>query len=261
MLQALQQLWTRPARDRVGRTGFVYTPDKPLGPMTLAKVGDVVSTDVTSPWIVVDHCKDSIVFANWPGTLWFVEVVESAPRSNQITESYTRARTVRLIERSSATELFGLNGASVGNLLDQAARLEISQVAAMYSPEPESHDKFAAAWERWLKQLGDDTYVGHDYSETLGVGPRGYDSPIGRGFVLLFNVMHKRAQELQGDSGFTVDTEGEIHFAKQWQFAFDAARHAAMAYGAPDLLSESDRKLLATTWERRINTTSGDTTG
>ncbi len=251
MFHGLKRLWPRPVRDRVGRRGFVYTPDKAPGPLTLAKVGDVVSTETTPPWIVVDHFKDSIVFTNWPGTLWLVEVVEPAPRSDQITEAYTRARTVRLLETSSATELFGPHGTSVENLLDQAARLELPEVTAIHSPEPGSYDKYAEAWSKWLKQVGDSANIGRDHSHTLGVGPRGYDSPIGRGLVLLFNVVHKRAKELEGDAAFTVDSDGEIHFTTRWQFAFDAAMHAAMAYGAPDLLSDFGRQLLAAPWEHR----------
>jgi len=254
MLRGLKNLWSRPARDGVGRRGFVYTPDKEPGPLTLAKVGDIVSTRVAPPWIVVDHAKDSIVFTNWPGTLWLVEVVEAAPRSDQITETYTRARTVRLLEKSSVAELFGPHGTSVENLLSQAARLELSEVAAMTSPVPQSHAKYAQAWSKWLDKVGDSSGLGHDHSRTLGVGPRGYDSPIGRGFVLLFNVVHKRARELEGDSAFTVDSDGEVHFTTKWQFAFDSAMHAALAYGAPSLLSDIDRQLLAAPWEHRIKT-------
>lgn len=252
MPNGLKRFWS--AQDRVGQTGFVYTPDKEPGPLAFGEVGDIVSTSTTPPWIVVDHCKDSIVFTNWPGTLWFVEVIEPAPCSDQITESYTRARTVRLIERSSATELFGPHGSSIEKLLDQAARLELPEVSALHPPESESYHKYAEAWSKWLNQVRENANLGHDHSYTLGVGPRGDDSPIGRGFVLLFNVVHKRAKELEGDSAFIVDREGEIHFTAKWQFAFDAARFAAMAYGARDLLSESDRQLLAAPWERRIKT-------
>lgn len=254
MLHSLKRFWSRHARDRTGRTGFVYTPEKTPGPLTIANVGDVVSSATTPPWIVVDHRKDSIVFTNWPGTLWLVEVVEPAPHSDQITEAYTRARTVRLLERASATELFGPHGKSVENLLNQAARLELPEVAGMHSPEPESYDKYAEAWSKWLKHVSDSPSLGQDHSRTLGIGPRGYDSPIGRGFVLLFNVVHKRANELEGDFAFTIDNDGEIHFTKKWQFAFDAALHAAMACGAPDLLSEIDRRLLAAPWEHRTKT-------
>ena len=183
MLRGLKQFWTRPARDRIGRTGFVYTPDKTPGPLTQAKVGDIVSTSTTPPWVVVDHSKDSIVFTNWPGTLWFVEVVEPAPHSDQITESYTRARTVRLKEKSSATELFGPHGTSVEKLLDEAASLELPEVAALHYPGSESYGKYAQAWSKRLKHVRDNASLGHDHSFTLGVGPRGYDSPIGRGFV------------------------------------------------------------------------------
>jgi hypothetical protein len=254
MLHGLKRLWPRPARDKVGRTGFVYTPDKTPGPLTLAKVGDVVSTDITPPWIVVDHFKDSIVFTNWPGTLWLVEVVDPAPYSHQVTEAYTRARTVRLIEKSSFAEVFGLHGTSVENILDQAARLELRQVAAMHSPEPESYDKSAEAWSRWLKQVGNSSGLGQDHSHTRGVSPRGYDSPVGRGFPLLFNVIHKRAKVLEGDAAFTVDSDGEIHFTTRWQYVFEAAIHAAMAYGAPGLLSDFDRQLLAARWEHCFKT-------
>jgi len=251
MIRTLSQLWSRSDSRRTERTGFVYTPNKEPGPLTLAKAGDVVSTKESAPpWIVVDHSKDSIVFTDWPGLLWLVEVVEPAPRSEQITDAYTRAKAVRLIETSSTTELFGPHGNAVEKILDRAAQLRVADVDAAPPPRCEAHDSYSNAWNKWLSiHSGDTPYLATDHSGTLGVGPRTYESPIGRGFVLLFNVVNKRAGELEGDSAFVVDSEGEIDFATKWNNAFTIAKHAAMAYGAPELLSEVERHLLADAWD------------
>jgi hypothetical protein len=241
-----------PDPHRIGRRGFVYTPDKEPGPLTHADVGHIVrAAESQPPWIVVDHSKDSIVFTNWPGSLWLVEIVEPAPSSDQVTETYTRARVVRIIEASSATELFGTHGKAVVDILDQASRLQVADTDKAIMPQRSAHEAYSRAWNKWLKQThAFEERVGSDHSPTLGVGSRGYDSPIGRGFVLLYNVLFKRVRELEGDSAFTVDDDGEIYFSDKWNRAFNILKHAAMARGAPELLSEPDRDVLSAEWNR-----------
>jgi hypothetical protein len=236
---------SNPARN--GRTGFVYTPQNEQGPLTQGKIGDVIRIQAAPPWIVVDHSKDSIVFTNWPGVLWKVEVVEPAPDSEQVTSTYTRSKAVRLIETSTATELFGVNGDAVEQILNQAAQLELVQIKTARPFWGDSVNAYSRAWNAWIKNRYPNETMGN-YESTLGVGSCGYDSPIGRGFVLLFNVVHNRAMAIEGDSAFSVDEEGESHFLPHWQIAFDAARFAAMAYGAPELLSEQERQILTATW-------------
>jgi hypothetical protein len=235
------------ASTRAGRTGFVYTPQDDAGPLTGREIGDVVRIDSAPPWIVVDHSKDSIVFTNWPGSLWLVEILEAAPESEQVTSTYTRSKAVLLIETSTATELFGAHGPEVERILNQAARLELAQIETARPFGIDALNAYSHAWNSWITNR-DSNEAASDHAGTLGVGSRGYDSPIGRGFVLLFNVVYKRAKAVEGDSAFSVDEEGEIHFVPRWQIAFDAARFAAMACGAPELVSEQERRILAASW-------------
>lgn len=237
-----------------GRTGFVYTSQNEPGPLTAGRIGDVIRIQSAPPWIVVDHSKDSIVFTNWPGVLWMVEVVEPAPNSEQVTSTYTRSKAVRLIEISTATELFGANGDAVEQILNQAAQLELTQIESARPFGVDAVNAYSRAWNAWIKNRDPDETVGN-HESTLGVGSCGYDSPIGRGFVLLFNVVHKRARAIEGDSAFSVDDEGELHFLPHWQIAFDAARFAAMACGAPELLSEQERRILVATWASMLEPT------
>ncbi len=237
--------WGRTVRK--GRVGFIYEPKKEGSPLAVGDAGDVIRVDSTPPWMVVDHSKDSIVFTNWPGVLWKVEVIQPAPDSKQEADFYTRAIAIRLIEKATATELFGANGRPVENILSQAAGLELIQIESVNPPCEIARQAYSKAWNTWL---GNNHQNGGQlqHGDTLGVGSRGYDSPIGRGLVLLFNVFHKRAQEIEGDSAFTVDDAGDVHFVPKWQYAFDAAKHAAMACGAPDLLSRHERALLKDNW-------------
>jgi len=248
MLRRLDSLLQYTARDRIGRRGFVYTPETEPGPLSQAGAGDVVRATSVPPWIVVDHDKGSIVFTNWPGSLWLVEVVEPAPRWEQPTDAYTRARAVRLIETASATELFGPNGNAVEALLSQAASLEVAHVDMMPPTQIEAHETYSLAWNRWLASHGDNPQHELDHRNTLAVGLGGRDSPVGPGFVLLFNVVDKRATRLEGDSAFVVDDEGETNFITKWKTAFDSIKHATMARGAPDLLTDTERRLLLTHW-------------
>ena len=194
------------------------------------------------------------MFTNWPGSLWKVEVVDPAPDSEQVTKTYTRSKAVRLIEISTATELFGINGDAVERILNQAARLELIQIESAQPIDSDADNIYSTAWNTWIKKLSDPNENSGDHRHTLGVGSRGYDSPIGRGFVLLLNVVHKRAGELEGDSAFKVDGDGEIHFTPSWQMAFDATKHAAMASGAPELLSEHELRRLTSRWASLMET-------
>jgi hypothetical protein len=227
----------------------VYTPNKDGGPFIDAKEGDTIRVSPKPPWIVVDHAKETMVFTNWPGTLWYVEVIKPAPSSEQITKTYTRASAVRVIKAASTSEIFGPSGKDVEAVLCQAAELETVHLDALKALPPTGHAVFSEAWNRWL--AGGE--VALDHSKTLSVGGHPRQSPVGPGFSLLFNVVLRRATELEGDDSRWVDEEGEFHFTEKWQRALDAALHAAMAAGTSDLMSESELRLLTESWRHGLN--------
>jgi hypothetical protein len=232
---------------RNGRRGFIYSPHDAESPLNTGKAGDIIQLDSTPPWLVVDHSKQTIVMTNWPGKLWLAEVIEPASESDQPNDIYTRSRSVRLIEHATTAELFGENGRDVEKILDQAAGLQLNQLLSIKHMEPKLERLYSDAWNSWANDLHQGSST-DDHRYTLAMGTHGNESPIGKGLLLLSNVFHKLAQKLEGDAAFVVDDEGEIEFVPKWKLAFDAARHAAMAYGAPQCFSTDDQSKMATPW-------------
>lgn len=54
-----------------------------------------------------------------------------------------------------------------------------------------------------------------------------------------------------GEAAFTTDDEGEVSLTPLWSDACDAFLHAAMAYGAPELLSPAETAILVAAWAKR----------
>lgn len=183
---------------------------------------------------------------NWPGKLWAAEVIEPAAESEQANDMYTRSRCIKLIEPAATDELFGENGRGVEKILDQAADLKLTHLTDARYTNPELEQLYSNAWNAWANDHGDHSY-------TLAMGTHGNESPIGKGLLLLSNVFHKRAKKLEGDDAFMVDDEGEISFAAKWESAFDAARFAAVANGAPRFFSTTDQTKMSEPWNAIVN--------
>jgi len=223
---------------RKGLQGFIYSPHDAESPVNAGRVGDVIQADSAPPWLVVDHSKQTIVMTNWPGKLWAAEVVEPAPESEQVNDIYTRSRCIRLIEPATTDELFRENGRGVEIILDQAANLQSDQLTDNQCTEPELEHLYSLAWNSWANgpPAADD-----EYKFVLAMGKHGNESPIGKGLLLLSNVFHKRAERLEGKDAFIVDDEGEVSFVEKWRIAFNAARYAAIATGAPQFFSSENQ--------------------
>jgi hypothetical protein len=75
-------------------------------------------------------------------------------------------------------------------------------------------------------------------------------SPVGRGLIVIADVLGKRAKALVGAAAWVEDAndpEGAF-LAQPWADAEAALCAAALAFGAPDLMSEVDRDILAKAW-------------
>lgn len=246
-------------------SGFVYVSDEDAGPLIGASVGmRVANTALVPPWIVVDHSLDRVLVAKWPGRLF--RVVGVLPRSDAECDAlaraaegllpnagYTRVLAVDVLEELAPAILFGPHGEAVVRIVDVGCGLTedlARQLAA--NRHPEAADAYRRAWVRWLAGQPDGpSFREHDHSATLAVHDAGRSgSPIGHGFSVVFEGVRGSAQKR---GGITVDVVGEEALAKRWAGAAATLLDAAMAFGAPDLVSAEDHVMLTAAWRSVID--------
>jgi hypothetical protein len=234
--------------------GFVFVPDAEDGPMRSAEVGATIrNVDSDPPWIVVDHAIESIIAEGWPGRLWKVSILEAAGEQPIRPARYTRAVAVRVLEELPTSILFGAHGEEVCRVIERAARVSVEDVRLLAeAARPAAREAYSQAWNRWLGEVEPDSpNRGQDHSDTLAVilVPGGARFPIGVGLTVLYSVLSDRARSLVGDVAFVVDEEGDQSFAPEWAAVSDAFLQAAMALGAPQLMSTEERELLLSAWK------------
>ncbi|MBI3561281.1 MAG: hypothetical protein HY080_06140 [Gammaproteobacteria bacterium] len=250
--------------------GFTYAAPNTNDPMQNAKCGEIVRIKGRKPpWLIVNHEITSIAIpSQWPGRLWRTEIVDVvtdsdvvAARSVKPTASagYTRAVAIRVIEELPLALLFGPQGEAICAVISRAGNLELDDIPSLAKARcPEASEVYSRVWRKWLG--GNDELPNNadeDLSGTLLFpGTRG-GSPINRGFSVIYTQVAKRAEELVGSSAFVVDpidSEGAC-LEPTWAAACNALLDAAMAFGAPTLLSGSDASILATAWHKVIGQT------
>jgi len=224
-------------------TGYVFVAGVEDGPMRFAAAGKTIrNADGGPPWIVVDQSIESIVVAKWPGRLWRVSVVKAAAEQPAAYAKYTRAVAVQVNDEEPLWRLFGAHGQAVCRLLERARAITLDDVALLQSAvRDEAREAYSRAWNRWL---GDS----HDHTATLAASDS--RSPIGAGFTVLHNVIVERARTLTNGAVLTTNDDDDVVLAPDWSAASDAFLHAAMAQGAPELLSPEDAELLTAAWKR-----------
>ncbi|MFI1577969.1 hypothetical protein [Embleya sp. NPDC020630] len=248
--------------------GFVFVREARPGPMAAAAVGRrIAKADFEPPCIVVDRELSSVIVGGWPGRLYRVAVTppETDAERAALTQAnealrqpakYIRAFTVDVLAELPASALFGPHGAAVVDVLDAARVLTpraAARLAAATIPGAAAH--YGAAWIRWLAgEPNAAPYLDRDHSDTLaipGAGPA--DSPIGKGFLAVSATVRAAARERGGPTAFETvydeeDGESEEVMAEPWSDALSPLLHAAMALGAPHLMSAADRDALTAPW-------------
>lgn len=242
-------------RGRHMTRGFVYVPHDQPHRLLDAALGELVANPApTPPWIVVDHDLTTTLVTSWPGRLLVVDVDQRGSMENLRPDAgYTRAISVRVIEERDPAELFGPHGAAVVGVIESAVHLTLAEAHALGSVEdPEAARAYTTAWNAWL--VADDRstsiHLGADHTGTLAIPERKRArSPIHGGFMVISSALRKRAIEVSGDAARNIDEEGESRLAEPWRSAVGPLLHAAMALGAPDLVSADDRVHLLHAWK------------
>jgi hypothetical protein len=224
-------------------TGFVFVADADDGPMRFAAAGRTIgNADGGPPWIVVDQAIESIVVAKWPGKLWRVSVLKAASEQPAAYAKYRRAVAVEVVGEEPVWRLFGAYGEAVCRIIERARTITLDDIARLENAvRDEAREAYSRAWNRFL---GD----AHDHTVTLAAGD--FRSPVGAGFTVLHNVIVERARTLTNGAALTVDDDDDVVLANNWSAASDAFLHAAMAQGAPELMSPADTELLTAAWKR-----------
>jgi hypothetical protein len=232
--------------------GYVYAPDADPGLLAGAAPGAIVrKSDRSPPWIVVDHAIESAVIARWPGRLYRVVVLDAEGIEQASAHAkYTRAVAVQVCDEVPASRLFGDHGEAVATVISFAARLELPTARLLAElRHPLGDQAYSRAWCRWLNRTGVGTANEEsDYSMTLAAGPGPSRSPINYGLTLTYQAVWDRADAVLGSGAFVDDEEGERTLAPVWSSAAAALLDAAMALGAPSMVTEEDAVILTAAW-------------
>jgi hypothetical protein len=231
--------------------GYTYSCEGADNRLANASIGTVArNPNDKPPWIVVDRQLETMVLTRWPGRLFKVEVLDAAPEQVAGSAHYIRAVAVRVIAEEPAAVLFGPHGPHVCRVLDAARSISVSLAEkALELTSTEAQEAYSAAWNRWIARTQPNSqHLGDDHRTTLAATGPFSRSPIGAGFGLIYSTVFARAKELVGDSSFSIDGEGEISLAPKWSAAADSLLHAAMALGAPEIVSASESVALLASW-------------
>lgn len=237
-----------------GIRGFVFASLARDDEMVHAEPGRIVRNATAGrPWIVVARGIESVLGAGWPGRLWEVEVLEAASDQPREGAGYTRAVAVRVVRELPPSILFGEHGDDVLRVIEKAAVLEPDEAVELGARSAgAAREAYARAWEAWLAKVEPGNFHrGSDHGDTLAVFAGGTRSPIGIGLTVLHDVLTRRAREVAGEAAFTTDEEeGEMYLSSPWSEASGPLLQAAMAFGAPELVSDPDRRAMLDAWER-----------
>jgi hypothetical protein len=243
------------------REGYVYAPDQNPGVMSAAKVASKITVSGRRPpFIVVDHALETVIVAKWPGKLWRVRVLDAVtPEDEQATGVgklrpdawYTRAVTVDVLEELPASSLFGAHGSAVSALIAKLATCDQATAERLASSRHElAGEVYSQAWGKWCASNEVQTSANHtDFTGTLQVPVRGKGttSPINKGFSVVYEAIRQCALAMQPPA-VTIDEEGEQHLKPEWLTAAWTCLEAAMAVGAPHLLTDEEKQILTAAW-------------
>ena len=204
------------------------------------------------PWIVVDFDLTKTIVARWPGKLWRVRVIEAANASDQrhaggapnAQATYVRAICVHVMSAESPALLFGPRGADLLPIFDEAARLSRDTARNLASSR---HADAAAAYDRVLRNWAQAANVAVTSDGLDGVLKMCGGSPVNGALAVLHHLAFERARLIDGSAALIQEGDS-VFLAEPWATAAQVIGDAALALGAPDLVSDSGRDALVSGW-------------
>ncbi len=219
-----------------------------------AQPGEVVAMPVVGkpPWIVVCFDFDQVLVSHWPGRQLRVKL--EPPSSPEIaaavkatnaefcSDGWCRAHSVVVLAELDPSTLFGPHGAALLPVFEVAERLNEATVEALAAArDPEASAAYQRVWNRWGATEIDDVTL-------LDLGRDG-GSPVGRGLLIVDDLVNQRARAVPGASHFgRIDPDDpdseELILEPSWHQAGLALIEAALALGAPGLAGDEASVLL-----------------
>lgn len=221
--------------------------------MAMAAPGmEIRMPDRGPPWLPIAFEICAITVARWPGRLWQVELIEPAEVENQpkTGANWVRAIALRIEKELPVSMLFGPQGAAVCAIADVAGAITLDQAALLSSGRhPEADQAYDRVFRTWLAELGIAIKPGRNFAHALDSPPAKDRSPIHSGLTLVHGEIFRRATSLVGDDAIVIDNDGEdCWLVEPWIGASSALCAAALALGAPDIVSAADHAILTYAW-------------
>lgn len=238
-----------------GPDGYVYVADTHTdtgaSALKAARTRSVVrNASGGPPWIVVSHSLDSVVVARWPGRLLRVEIIEPATKQPAAYANYTRAVAVSVVAEVPAIQLFGQQGEKMAEILYRSAHLTFDEAVALSAANNRLlQEIYSQAWNAWLAEVDPQSpHLGGDHGGTLQIFAGRQVSPVGYALTLIYHEVSKKAESVPRIAGATDESEGAAPLGTPWQGAVDALLNAAMALGAPQLLTSEQAATMTAPW-------------
>lgn len=239
-------------KSSINMDGFVYVPDTEATAFDSVSAGATVrNANAGPPWIVVNHSLAAVLVARWPGRLFRVAILEKANEQPMPSATYTRAVAVLVVEELPTITLLGEQGAPVAAILGRIGTLTLDDALTLSAAlHPSSAEIFSIAWRNWLAKVeGNSVYLDEDHEDTLQIKVGNAVSRVGYALSLVSSMVFDQGRAVSGPAAIAVDAEGEVELQAPWSGASTALLHAAMAYGAPGLITQQQAAVLTLPWE------------
>ncbi len=167
----------------------------------------------------------------WPESLWRVDGLERPVRLLP-GNKWVRCLAFTVVEQVPTWLVAGPHGDYVEWVISRARTLTAEEVDALAAlPDEDEEDLYRALWARWSENL------------------RSSGSPIGCSPLTLSNAVTEAARRAGPQLfGWDEDDEVEVLSDPEWLGASKAAYSAALALGAPELVSPKESAVLTRRW-------------
>lgn len=252
------------ARD--GREGLTYAAPH-LGLFHGAVAGDTVKlSNRKPPFLVVYFAPHAPPITQWGGRLWRCEIIDAVSteeefqrngfaRPEESHRKFARAAEIRLIEDLPLTTLLGAHGARLAAVIDKAHTLTAAEAGRLAQARgANAVDVRARVFARWMagRAMPQNRLVdGHGSLLSIGIEE---DAPARPAMTLVEHGATQSARAALNDDALLLVNFGDADAGEEdtllqpWASAAGALADAAMALGAPEIVTAEERAELLAGW-------------